>query len=428
MRAIVEYKKMVVEFIWSSKRSKIAYNLLIQDIKFGGLRLSDLETRIRSNYISLIKSAWLNPEVTWALILKEGLKQNCIHTLLASKAHWENNLSTHYTMLRALLKSWAMVHNFDPDTEEMVQHEILWNKKEILVAKEPVYWQRWYQAGIKTVANLLHDQEPCFLSHEEIEQKYGVPCTFLSALQLRTAIPVRWKRPLINPVPRQIAANPYIRTPSGEYLKVSNSSSKVIYSTLIQFRTPTSVVAQQKWATIFPELDPPRKELWKDLYQSPYRATRETKYQAFQYKIAQRVIPCNAYLANIRIKQTNICTFCEEVDSIQHFLIECEDTWHFWTQVCRWMDQNTGLEMDVSAKEILLGVHPTVPNSRKINFIAIQVKFFILRQKLVHNGSLPLVQFLREFRTRLQMEKQICFQEGKSEKFRCWERTLAALG
>lgn len=155
---------------------------------------------------------------------------------------------------------------------------------------------------------------------------------------------------------------------------------------------------------------------------------RDTKYQAFQYKLLQRIIPCNKYLANIRIKQENSCAFCDEVDSVQHFLLECDNTKRFWVQICRWLEQNDDLVVHLSQQEFLFGLHPTVPGSRKIKFLTIFTKFFIYRQMLLHDGDLPMALFLRELRTRLQMEKKIYRLENKPNKFRCWSRILAALG
>lgn len=426
-RAIVEYKKLIVDFIWSSKRSKIAYNSLIQDIKQGGLRLADLDTRICTTHISLIRKAWLNPDSVWALTLKEALKQQDIHTILACKANWANVLSPHYTLFNEIFRSWEGAHNFDPDTEEMVQREIVWNNQSILIGKKPVHWQTWDHAGIKTIADLLHDQEARFLSHDEISQKYGVPCSFLNILQIRMAIPVKWKRLLTNPASQNLTAGIYIRQAPGDYLKITSSSSKTIYGALIRSYKP-STSAQQKWVMTYPTLDPTQGGSWELLYQVPYRAIRDTKYQAFQYKVLQRIVPCNKYLANIRIKKEDTCTFCDEIDSIQHFLLDCENTRLFWSRICTWMEQNTGLLIDISQQEYMLGVHPTSPGSRKINFIALFAKFFIHRQKLFHQGDFPLPLFLRELRTKLQIEKQISFLEGKPEKFRCWEQTLSALG
>lgn len=190
---------MIVDFIWNSKRSKISYSLLIQDIKAGGLRLADLETRIHTTHISMIKTAWFHPDSTWALVLLEALEQKCIRTLLANKSIWTQKLSPHYSMFRDTLKSWEKFHNFEPDTEELVEGEIVWNNKSILIAQKPVFWQHWSDAGINTIADLLHHQEARFLSHQELTEKFGIPCSFLTVWQIRAAIPVRWKRLIVNP-------------------------------------------------------------------------------------------------------------------------------------------------------------------------------------------------------------------------------------
>lgn len=427
MRALVEYKKLVVDFLWSSKRSKIAYNLLVQNVNSGGLRLADLETRIRTAHISLIRASWFNTESIWVLALKTALGQDCLRTLLASKANWAKNLHPHYAMFREILKSWAQAHNFTPDTEEMVQREIIWNNNSILIAQKPVYWHRWSAAGIRTIADLLHTQEARFLFHEELSQRFGIPCSFLNVLQLRTAIPAKWKRLLVNPAPQNTIVDLYIRPTMEDYLKITSATSKKIYASLILCKMPT-VSAQVKWAETFPDMDPTLGETWQPFYQVPYRAMRDTKYHAFQYKLLQRIIPCNKYLANIRIKQESTCSFCDEVDSIQHFLLECNNTKRFWARICGWLEQNDDLLVHLSQQEFLFGLHPSVPGSRKINFLTIFTKFFIHRQKLFHNGDLPMAQFLRELRTKLQMEKQICGLENKPNKFRCWTRILAALG
>lgn len=241
------------------------------------------------------------------------------------------------------------------------------------------------------------------------------------------AIPVKWKRLLLNPAPQNLSIDPYIRPATGDYIKITSSSSRAIYGALVLCKK-NPISAQQKWARIYPNLHPNQGKPWDYVYLAPYRATRETKYQAFQYKVLQRIIPCNRYLTNIRIKQEDSCAFCDKVDTIQHFPFECENTNHFWSQVCRWVGQNTDLRIDISQQEFLFGVHPNVPGSRNINFIAIMVKFFVHRQKLFQGGDFPLTLFLHELRTKLQIEKHICFMEGKAEKFRSWERILSALG
>ena len=48
-------KKIVVDFIWGSKPPKIAYDVMIQSIENGGLKLVDFESKVESLKLGFIK-------------------------------------------------------------------------------------------------------------------------------------------------------------------------------------------------------------------------------------------------------------------------------------------------------------------------------------------------------------------------------------
>lgn len=54
-RALAEFKAIITDFMWNHGKSKIAYNLMIQDIQDGGLQLADLETRVKVIHLNWIK-------------------------------------------------------------------------------------------------------------------------------------------------------------------------------------------------------------------------------------------------------------------------------------------------------------------------------------------------------------------------------------
>ncbi len=50
------------------------------------------------------------------------------------------------------------------------------------------------------------------------------------------------------------------------------------------------------------------------------------------YTCTERVIPCNKWLYNIKIKESAICNHCNEVDDIPHFFfLKCSKVKEFWT-------------------------------------------------------------------------------------------------
>ncbi len=48
-----------------------------------------------------------------------------------------------------------------------------------------------------------------------------------------------------------------------------------------------------------------------------FSIVRDTKLQTFQYRILHHIIPYE-WLFNIKIKNSNICSFCNETDTVPH--------------------------------------------------------------------------------------------------------------
>ena len=54
-RVIQEVKHIVTDFIWNGKPPNISYNVLIQNIEIGGIKLIDFESEVKSLKIGFIK-------------------------------------------------------------------------------------------------------------------------------------------------------------------------------------------------------------------------------------------------------------------------------------------------------------------------------------------------------------------------------------
>lgn len=428
-RVLVEFKRIVTDFLWDGKRSKIAYNLLIQQIEDGGLKLADLETRLHTIRLSLIQKVWNNPDSTWAALLAHSLCARNIKHVLLFKADLVSSQPTSYQTFAQLLKSWVKFHKFEPKTEGEVQTETLWNNRDIIISGNPISWDQWKNAGIWCINDLLHKEEPRFSSHLELSAEFNLKCTFLQVLQLRSAIPCKWKRLLLSSRKQDLILKPLIKAADGTVIQIPDVSAKRIYQAILPYKLPT-VTSQGKWNQIYPVNQEDQKEHWKDVYTSPYKATRETKLQAFQYRVIHRTIPCNRYLHNIRIKQEDVCSFCNPPtsDTLQHFLFSCPKSADFWRSFCRWLATQANFHINLTEEEFLFGVPRGTPQARSINFLTILVKHFIFRQKLFHSANLDLTHFLRELKSKLGIERFICKQEKRPERFRHWEHVYKALG
>ena len=108
---------------------------------------------------------------------------------------------------------------------------------------------------------------------------------------------------------------------NGTLLPLYKCTTRFIYECYVQMKcvTPTSVL---KWKTLHEDFYMSEEE-WTDVFLRPYICLRETKLQSFQYKIIHRIINCNKKLFDMRIKNSPLCTYCDQTDDIGHFFFLC---------------------------------------------------------------------------------------------------------
>jgi hypothetical protein len=116
--------------------------------------------------------------------------------------------------------------------------------------------------------------------------------------------------------------------------------------------------------------------MWNLIFVNNLNVTNDTNVRNFQYKITHRIIACNYNLKIWKIKTNDICDFCIETDTIEHFLVECEHIYKFWQQIFNWWPDNMKVWLQIDTYEIIVGI------SNKCNEpIGNQLNFFILYRK-----------------------------------------------
>ncbi len=101
--------------------------------------------------------------------------------------------------------------------------------------------------------------------------------------------------------------------------------------------TVNIITAWQNSYTNFKSKD---SSIWKTIFKMPFICSRHTSIQAFQYKIILSTLPCYEWLKTINIKSDSKCTFCNNIDSLTYFLIDCKSNnlfWKGWAQCCQSM-------------------------------------------------------------------------------------------
>lgn len=160
----------------------------------------------------------------------------------------------------------------------------------------------------------------------------------------------------------------------------------------------------------------------------PYLGLRETKLQSFQLKILYRIIPCNYFFKNLHIRETDICSYCDGVDSVEHFLYECNKVRHLWLQLCSWFHRELNIDIEVLQSQYFLGLPPTHKNCKIINSLILYFKYYVHRQKLFHDCEMCVTSLLAEIKLKIKTEKPSCALQNKTHLFNRRDDIMNALG
>lgn len=72
----------------------------------------------------------------------------------------------------------------------------------------------------------------------------------------------------------------------------------------------------------------------QEIFLAPLNITNDTKLREFQYKYLMHKIPNNQFLFKCKLKNYNICDFCNMcIDSNRHMFWECQLVQNLWSEV-----------------------------------------------------------------------------------------------
>ena len=103
------------------------------------------------------------------------------------------------------------------------------------------------------------------------------------------------------------------------------SGCKIIYAIMLgKAHSPTS---KEKWSEIVHLTD----DEFNEIYKRPFKSTKSTKLQWFQFRINHRILGTNVLLVKMGVRQNDLCTFClYEPETICHIFWECNKIQLFW--------------------------------------------------------------------------------------------------
>ena len=183
-QVITEGNDIIIYFLRDGKPPKIAYNVLIQSIKKGGVKLIDFESKIKALKIGYVKRLLDNSLGKWKSAAAYFYKTNNIKMYFQSNhaAYKEIN----HKFYSDIHKFWSELQTIENPTDIVIQNQTILNNRYITIENVPYEWAPWQTKGIQYVSDILNANGD-FLSHSEISEKFGVRCHFYRLYKLDKA-------------------------------------------------------------------------------------------------------------------------------------------------------------------------------------------------------------------------------------------------
>ena len=164
----------------------------------------------------------------------------------------------------------------------------------------------------------------------------------------------------------------------------------------IKVKEPTAI---EKWINSYPFLE---KQDWNDIYKIAFNIIKEPYLQSFQYKILNRISNCNDILYKWKIKESPICDYCTEIDTIEHHFFFCRKSSDIWDKLQNWLKHNLSINFPLTVCEVIFGI----PNSndskiKLINFLIIITKWYLNKTK-VESKPIFFISLLSIIRDKIQ--------------------------
>ena len=389
--------KVLYNFVWK-KKHHVKRTTIIASPSQGGLKMPDFNTFIRAHKINFMKrltNASTNCNKTASFILKTNNVENFLK--YKNEVKYLHPVPKFYEQL---LDIWYSIHNKEPMTVQEILQEDIWFNSNILIGNKPTYNKEWDEAGIRCIQNLVEGNS--LMAQETITQKYKVTCDILFYNGLRTAIPRSWLAKIndeINLV--GIVANS--EQPLTVIIKNNRIDLRRVKCSQVYWSEINKIMERPtcyyKWESeyFYATFD------WDLINVIPYECTTETFLQSLQFKIIHRYFPCNYRLHLWNIVEDSKCTYCNIVDTLNHYFAECQV---FWESVKRWFLRVFQFVINVTPLDILLGI-PNYDNSNVImnlNFVILFAKYFIHDCKK-NDKPVDFYHFQVKLKTRMVIEE-----------------------
>ena len=413
---ISEINKSNFNFLWSDKPDKIKRDVITRDFALGGLKMTDF-----SMYVKSIKLTWLTKlyesdiRQTWHSVLEDTLNVNLKYFL--TSPFQLSDIPTDMPLFYRQILCFASKRKIEsPNHVNDILRQNLFYNRFITINGKSIFFKRWYRNGFKVISDILTESFE-IRTFDDLQNSFNSPINFLEYNKLKKAIPTSWLNTLQENV---IEPNLSLSLESFDESLLDLSSDSEI--TTIDDIPPSIIDPEcfyKKSKMFYIELLSENNEshptgpssLAKDLkcevsnifdsFCNSRQISKSSKIICMQYKICHKIVACNQYLHQTKIRANDLCEKCKGKDTIEHFFFQCIDTTSFWNKLTTWYDSKTQRNTVLTSKKIILGCDPA---DATLAHIILYGKWYIYRCKMA-NSPIIFKSFLEYAKSQCRIEK-----------------------
>ena len=389
-----EYDDLARLFIWRGKKAKISLTILQGNKQQGGLGLCNIRHKdmaIKSHWVYKTHQTDIIKELASELIgidcellWKASLSPEDVNKVIATPGFWKD-----------VLYSWCRAIYQKPTSKAEFRDSQIWFNSNLTIRGKPVYYEKWHRAGIQKVNQIIKgNDEPLTLM--EFNNRFGltIPFTTLTGLQNSIAKTMQELKS------SNLESVYTVKNPLD-----SIYSTKTIYMNLNHNDTLLKDITS-KWKLTLPNME---EEFILKSIRKIYQITNIPKLRSFQYRIIFRSIITNVQLKWYKIKDTNVCTFCQkDAETIDHLFFRCNYTLTFFRNVYDWL-KITDLKLDM----ITLLFNDITTNPKLVqNLLVLLGKHYIYKCRCSQEKP-NFVAFKNIVYSYKQLEEQIAYKNNK---------------
>ena len=360
---IKELNTCFFNFIWKNNTSKnekaterVKRNIVCNDIHEGGLNMINLRDFQDGFTLSWIEQFLTEPgDTDWIQIPLENFEK------IGGKEFFENN--TEYKDIKGksgmysqfwvnALERWQKRKN-NTTTDKVNYSDILFNNNKIKFRDSVILFPECPRYELLRVRDILQNDGSIMnfnefsLKYENMPKKIMVYFVLLNALG-RVQIMAQHEN----------RNNPILFRD----IEIGNIGRKS-FMKLIKVNEKSFII--DMWKRKFDT------EIENEHWINPTLATKETRLLVLQWKCLHNIYPTNIHLFKMKLKTTEMCEWCEEMDYSDHAFFECHKIKPLWTEIEKYFSAKTKNIYRIKKQDAMFGIlkHQTNMICRDLNLL-----------------------------------------------------------